>query len=263
MSTSATAPGAPLFEPRVRYGQGKTAMTILTEGGYTYPVIHEPYSHRAYYGRRTRAQPGGETSQTSQTSQRSEAPPSGRVRRGDRPMHQSTLTIAKPPWEPDFTTTSKHYFSGSHDLDPVRRPPLCPSMHTSQIQFGSSREEGGSHFCSDHMMTYQPKDIIPANRLHLTSLVNRVNQTEGAKVKEVVRPSDLPSSNWSQYTRIHTKLGVLRGPGVAREFPVRQGYNILTGEETGPAWKSENSRVSGNRVLHSMRGQLKDSPLLF
>ncbi|KAK3789589.1 hypothetical protein RRG08_016267 [Elysia crispata] len=254
MSAAITPPARPLFEPRVRYGQGKTAMTILTEGGYTYPVIHEPYSHRAHYARRTQQQ-GGE-SQTAPTA-------SGRVRRGDRPMHQSTLTIAKPPWEPDFTTTSKHYFSGSDDLDPVRRPPLCPSMHTSQIRFGSAREEGGSHFCSDHMMTYQPKDIIPANRLHLTSLVNRVNQTEGAKVKEVVRPNDLPSTNWSQYTRVHTKLGVLRGPGVAREFPIRQGYNILTGEEAGPAWKPDNSRVSGNRVLHAVRGQLDDRPLLF
>ncbi|GFN98368.1 hypothetical protein PoB_002487400 [Plakobranchus ocellatus] len=155
------------------------------------------------------------------------------------------------------------YFSGSDALDPVRRPPLCPSMHTSQIRFGSAGEEGGSHFCSDHMMTYQPKDIIPANRLHLTSLVNRVNQTEGAKVKEVVRPSDLPTSNWSQYTRVHTKLGVLRGPGVAREFPVRQGYNILTGEETGPAWKCNNQRVSGNRVLHGIRQQLQEESVLF
>ena len=98
MSTSTTPPAPPIFEPRVRYGQGKTAMTILTEGGYTYPVIHEPYSHRAYYGRKMQQQ-----------SRKPEAAPScDRVRRGERPMHQSTLTIAKPPWESDFTTTNKH-----------------------------------------------------------------------------------------------------------------------------------------------------------
>lgn len=239
---------SPMFEPRIRFGQGKTARTILTEGGYTYPVIHEPYSHRARYG--------GRKPQDQDVS-------CERVRRGDRPMHRSTLTIAKPPWESDFTTTSKQYFSGSDELDPVRRPPLCPSMHTSQIRFGSAKDEGGSHFCSSHMVNFQPKDIIPANRLHLTSLVNRVNQTEGSKVKEVVRPNDLPASNWSQYTRVHTKLGLLRGPGVAREFPVRQSYNILTGEETGPAWKPDNCRVSGNRVLHAARSQVASSPLLY
>ncbi|GFS15173.1 hypothetical protein ElyMa_004925500 [Elysia marginata] len=96
-AVSSTPPAPPLFEPRVRYGQGKTAMTILTEGGYTYPVIHEPYSHRAHYGPKARHQEGVP-----------EAPSSGRVRRGERPMHRSTLTISKPPWEPDFTTTNKH-----------------------------------------------------------------------------------------------------------------------------------------------------------
>ncbi|XP_005098209.1 uncharacterized protein LOC101852406 [Aplysia californica] len=233
----------PIFDHRINFGQGKTARTLLTEEGCHYPVIHEPYSHRAYYG-----QP------------RSPSAPA-RPRRGDRRMHQTTLTVAKPPWAPDYTTTNNHYFSGSDDLDPVRRPPLCPSMHTSQIKFGGQEEP--HHFRSDHMATFHRKEIIPANRLHLMSLVNRVNQTEGAKVREVVKPENGPPSYWSQYNRIHNKLGALRGPGVAREYPVRQQYDVITGEERGPAWKAENTRVSGNRVLHGNRRQLDHKPLLF
>ena len=37
-------------------------------------------------------------------------------------------------------------------------------------------------------------------------------------------------SYWSQYNRIHGKLGQMRGPGVERERLVRQSYNIFTGK---------------------------------
>ena len=49
-------------------------------------------------------------------------------------------------------------------------------------------------------------------------------------MKEVVKPVDDPPSYWTQYNRIHNKLGALRGPGIAREYPVRQEYDIFTGE---------------------------------
>ena len=56
--------------------------------------------------------------------------------------------------------------------------------------------------------------------------------TEGGGIKGVMtslgpRPYDL-----SQYTRVHDKLGVMRGPGVEREMPVRRAYNVLTGIAT-------------------------------
>lgn len=240
-------PPLSMFQDRINHGQGKTAMTILTEGGCNYPVIHEPYSHRAHYDH--------------SRSVRSPSAPA-RVRRGERPMHQTTMTIAKPPWDADFTTTTNHYFSGSDALEPVRRPPKCRSMHRSQFSFGKSEEP--DHFTSDHMETYHEKDIIPANRLHLISMVNRLNQTEGAKVKEVVRPQGVGvPNNWSQYTRVHNKLGALRGPGVEREMPVRAEFDVITGQEKGPAWSPTNSRVSGNRVLHSHRREVEQRPLLF
>lgn len=78
-----------LFDSRILFGQGKTATTLLTESGCHYPVIHEPYSHRAYYGQ----------------SRAASVPV--RHERGERPMHKTTLTIAKPPWSPDYVTTHK------------------------------------------------------------------------------------------------------------------------------------------------------------
>lgn len=81
-----------MFDARIHFGQGKTATTILTEDGCHYPVIHEPYSHRAPVDLVTPRVPS--------------AP--GRLRRGDRPMHRTTMTIAKPPWQSDYTTTNKH-----------------------------------------------------------------------------------------------------------------------------------------------------------
>ncbi|CAL1541343.1 unnamed protein product [Lymnaea stagnalis] len=232
-----------LFDSRIEHGQGKTVTTILTEDGCYYPVVHEPYSHRAYYG-----QP------------RCLSAPVKRLR-GERQMHRTTLTIAKPPWSPDYVTTSNQYFSGSKFLEPAQRPHPCPSMHRSQVKFGT--EEGPDQFLSESMVKYQSKNIIPAGQLHLLSLTNKVNQIEGAKVKEVVKPDEGPYSYWSQYNRMHNKLGVLRGPGVGREYPVRQQYNIITGEEKGPAWREVNPLVSGNRVLHGLRSKLANRPLLF
>lgn len=241
--SSSSSRTMPMFENRINFGQGKTATTILDSEGYHYPVIHEPYSHTAYYGQ-----------------QRNTSAPA-RIKRGDRPMHKTTMTVAKPPWESDYTTTSNQYFSGSTVLEPVRRPPKCRSMHISQIRLGS--QEDSNHFTSDHMNTYYKKEIIPANRLHLSSLVNRVNQSEGVKMKEVVKPVNEPPSYWSQYNRIHNKLGALRGPGVGREYPVRQQYDIFTGEHCGAAWQPNNTKVSGNRVLHGKRTLLESRQLLF
>jgi len=65
------------------------------------------------------------------------------------------------------------------------------------------------------------------------------------------------TSYWTQYNRIHNKLGAMRGPGVAREYPTRQSYNPITGEEKGGAWQAENKRISGNRVLY--HGSRKDA----
>ncbi|KAL3876580.1 hypothetical protein ACJMK2_034414 [Sinanodonta woodiana] len=221
--------------PRVRLGQGKAATTLLTEDGCYYPVI----SHLSYSDR-----------------QRAQSAPH-RVGGGTRPMHRTTLTLAKPPWTSTqgYTTTNKQYFSGSKLLSPVRRPPLCPSMHVSQIRFGSKNEEDPK-WNTNYTETYVEKEIIPANRLHLTSFVHRIDQTEGADMKKVVKMDDRSTNYWSQYNRIHSKLGFMLGQGVPREPPVRQSYNVLTGEPMGPAWRENNRRVSGNRVLNGIRREV-------
>lgn len=72
------------------HGQGKRAVTLLTEGGCHYPVI----SHYSYADRHERAK---------------SAPQFAGGVRGLRPMHRTTMPVAKAPWRPEevYLTTSK------------------------------------------------------------------------------------------------------------------------------------------------------------
>lgn len=221
--------------PYLGLGQGKRAVTLLTEGGCHYPII----SHYSYIDRQDRA--------------RSAPQNAGRIR-GTRPMHQTSFMISKPPWTADqaYRTTHKQNFGGSKSLNPARRPQLCPSMHTSQIKLGHPQDEAPG-WDTHYTGTFIEKPIIPANRLHLTSLVNRIDQQEGADMKETIKMDQNNPSYFTQYKRIHSKLGTMLGPGAPREYPVRQEYNVITGETGGPAWREENRRISGDRLLHSLR----------
>ncbi|KAL8580397.1 hypothetical protein ACOMHN_020874 [Nucella lapillus] len=238
----------PMFEPRILYGQGKQARTLLTQDGCVYPIIgHEAKADRVRH---------------------TSAPQHARIQHGERPMHRSTLTLAKPPWNADYTTTNKQFHGGSKTLEPEYPLPPSRSMHRSQFNFGGyggygtypgypgHEMEHPDVWKSDYTKTYFQKDIVPANRHHLTSLVNRINQTEGVKMKEVVRPSEGPMNYFTQYKRVHGKLGTLRGPGVPQGYPIREQYNTITGEVKGLAWKEENQRTSGNRVFHGIRSAM-------
>ncbi|XP_041363162.1 uncharacterized protein LOC121378873 [Gigantopelta aegis] len=230
-----------LFDSRLQNGQGKVVKTLLTEDGCHYPII----AHNAYTDRR----------------KLQSAPPSNVTHlRGSRPMHRTTLVLAKPPWVPDYDTTTKQYYGGSKTLQPVERPPMCPSLHLTQFHIGNPREprDWQTNYCKN----YPQKEIIPANRLHLTSLIHRIDQTEGASMKQVVKPTPGPQNYWTQYKRIHSKLGYLLGPGVPREYPIRQQYNFITGEMGAPAWSPDNKRVSGNRVLYSARSAEESCPII-
>lgn len=218
-------------------GQGKRAVTLLTDGGCYYPII----SHYSYVDRQVRVQSAPMNGNA------------GRIR-GMRPMHRTTMPFGKPPWnaKDSYLTSTKKNFGGSKSLNPVRRPPLCPSMHKSQIKL-EHPHEGASDWNTHYTHTFMEKPIIPANRLHLTSLVNRIDQQEGANMKESIKVDPGPHSYFTQYTRIHSKLGNMLGTGVSRDYPVRQEYNVITGETGGPAWKENNRRISGDKVLHSLR----------
>jgi len=49
-------------------------------------------------------------------------------------------------------------------------------------------------------------------------------------MKQSIQVESNPTNYFTQYTRIHSKLGNTLGTGVAREYPVRKDYNILTGK---------------------------------
>lgn len=68
-------------------------------------------------------------------------------------------------FEPSFTMIHMcifpQYYSGSKSLNPVRRPPLCPSMHRSQWSIGQNMAD--TTFDTEYSKTYFEKDIIPVS----------------------------------------------------------------------------------------------------
>ncbi|CAG2242466.1 unnamed protein product [Mytilus edulis] len=152
--------------------------------------------------------------------------------------------------------TTEEYFSGSKSLNPVRRPPLCPSMHRSQIKMAHPSDDKRG-WDTDYTGTYREKDIVPANRLHMISLRNRIDQTEGGDMKKVVKPDQLvigqgyPEYIQSERIIIYSQISYLSR--LPRIYQIGESYNILTGEETGLAWKEDNKRTSGNRHLYDSR----------
>lgn len=75
------------------------------------------------------------------------------------------------------------------------------------------------------------QSLIPqANRLHKVSLVNRIDQTEGGQVKQVFNTDPSHPSYWTQYKRVHDKLGYVLGPGTQKYKPIKQQFNFFTGK---------------------------------
>ena len=54
---------------------------------------------------------------------------------------------------------------------------------------------------------------------------------EGTGMKQSLNTTDKQGAGtfFTQYNRIHNKLGAALGPGVPREYPVREAYNPITG----------------------------------
>lgn len=221
-------------------GTGKRATTILADQGDIVTVITDvPYVVRS----------------------RHEV--AGPARKGARPMHRTTLTIKTQP-QSEYNTTVNTYHSGQQSsAPPPPRPVPFPSQHLSQIKLG--RGQDSAQFDTNYQHHYPLKDITPAHQLHYPSQVNKLNMNQGGEMKTVIdkpHASNAPNQYryWSQYNRIHNKLGVMMGPGVSRERVIRSSYNPVTGTHQGSAWKDQNRRVSGNRVLY---GQRKDGDRCF
>ncbi|XP_013417619.1 uncharacterized protein LOC106178815 [Lingula anatina] len=176
-------------------------------------------------------------------------------KRGSREMHRTTMTFETNPVKPDFGSTARKSYSGTRHLpSPEKaRGPRYPYLHMSQFDLGTSSR---TDWTSTNSRNYFQKDINPASVIHWPTLENKLNMNQGSQMRQVLVQPDNQYTYWTQYSRIHNKLGAVLNPDVPRELrnpPIRKQYNILTGEIVGPAWSEENRRTSGNRVLYGSR----------
>lgn len=92
-------------------------------------------------------------------------------------------------------------------------------------------------------------------RLHYPSFLNKMNMNEGGGVKEAIVASSKekqPGRFWSQYNRIHNRLGAALGPGVPQERPVRTSYDPLTGQyHNVSSMLSQYSKSNQGKIYHT------------
>ena len=79
-------------------------------------------------------------------------------------------------------------------------------------------------------MTCWPSVLQPA-ALHYKEQINKLNMNEGIGMKQSLNSTDRQGAGtmFSQYNRVHNKLGAALGPGVTRDFVMRRQYDPLTG----------------------------------
>ncbi|XP_074648021.1 uncharacterized protein LOC141903689 [Tubulanus polymorphus] len=212
-------------------GQGRGTIGILSNLGDTFITATKPDGHR-------RPVTCPSTWRTMAGSRLNDVRPIGK---GARPMHLVTHLINEPS-EPDYISSTKQAFSGRKDLKATEKPNLCRSMHSSQIRFSNDNStwQEGSKYYND----YQRKQSMPANQLHESSLVNRINMVEGDGFRNAVNYQTWKPNYWTEYSRIHNTLGFMRGTGAPRPLAERRHYNIINGQET-PYMKMGNHRLQG------------------
>jgi len=222
--------GPPEPKPKGPFGQGKRAVTILADQGDHVTVITDiPYTTRS-----------------------KTLPPLSNPPKGSRPMHQTTLNI-RTSSTPDYNTSYKMTMSNGRNLYKQEKSKRCPSQHTTQFTLWHPSKEPAEQWGTNYGYDYAHKQ---QELMRSASLANRDHMLTGSKMQEVLevnRPGQL--DYWTHYTRTHSKLGAMLGHGVERERPVRRHYNILTGDDRGPAWFPDNKRISGNRVLYNHMGR--------
>ncbi|KAK2158084.1 hypothetical protein NP493_1825g00009 [Ridgeia piscesae] len=206
------------------HGQGKRVATLLAEQGHLVTVINDvPY--------------------TSRRGRDAHVPlPS---RKGDRAMHKTTMATRTQDTA-DYATTSQHFFGGSYMRNaPERRRPYVSSK---LLPYPMPRDSP-DHWLTKYQKTYFEKPVQPPSTIRQPEFNNKTNMARGAGTRESMAMNAHHPNYWTQYKRTHGRLGAMLGDGVPRERPVRQGYNVLTGANTGGAWQPDNKRISGNRIL--------------
>ena len=74
-------------------------------------------------------------------------------------------------------------FGGSKSLNPSRRPPLCPSMHTSQIKLTRPASDGPADWNTHYTGAFVEKPIIPVSDCILNYLKRHFSKLFGSIYK--------------------------------------------------------------------------------
>ncbi|ELT99744.1 hypothetical protein CAPTEDRAFT_226857 [Capitella teleta] len=227
--------------PSQGHGLCKHATTILgDQGGLVYLVTDTPKLARC-----------------------KEVPPHVTYK-GARPLHRTTLKMHATE-HPSYDTTNQKFHGGKIGLCLPERDQPYPSQHFSQFDLFhrtnlASPSDVHEMKCSTHYdeeFSAKGTGEGPA-RLHFPSFLNKMTMNEGSGVKSVMLPpkgDQRTGRFWTQYNRVHNRLGAALGPGVPRERPVLSAHNPITGSYQGPSTKEDNRRISGNRVLYHNFGR--------
>lgn len=221
------------------YGQGADTSAVLTNHSkYITIIADEPY-----FSRHTR----------------SRTFPQARHRKGTRPMHKTTLTYEVRPVQTSYVSCMKSNFSGQKNLQPSRRPPPCPSLHTSQFSIGIVPEHD--------LVTHSKKTFVrhhtsPAKEIHEDNIRwNR--QMAGVDMIQSTRQQGSQEMNFSTtYCNVHDFLGTQRGPGVRRIPTIPFSHNIITGEPQSSPLGDDFRLTSGNKILRRARQSHGESLIL-
>lgn len=179
--------------------------------------------------------------------------------KGTRWMHRTTLTLEKRPHKDLMESSMDIAFSGKYVASPPQRQMICPSLHKSHIELGIGEQQD---LQTHYGIEYPHRTIDHPNKVHYPSIVNWSHNVTGQDMKDALSRRNHTPNYWSSYTDVHSRLGLEQGEGVQQLPRPKVQYNLITGQESGPADASCRRLTSGNRILSHVRQQERESFVL-
>jgi len=190
------------------------------------------------------------------------------TRRGDRPMHQTTLTFRHNDVQNKSTTTGET-FSGKKHLLPSKRPNKCPSLHTSQIKFGNDpavvvRKDGNTAENNKNILalrTFEDKSRW-RNAMSGKSMTMSMVYGGNTNTTNVDKKSCQLYSRNLAHDKSH-KPNQHRQPLVTNNHIHMNdnSYDLLTGRDLPITRRTNHKSLSGDKLLYNIRNNQNQSIL--